>query len=164
MNQPLRISWRHLQPSPTVEALVRRKAAHLERFHDRITACAVTLELPQRHQRLGKHFRVRIEISVPGETLVVGRDPAASKVHEDLAAAVNAVFREARRALEAHAGRLEARVRPARSARSRIPSSIRRTRTNEPTSESASQTSPPGPRRQRSRVRKTSRVPPPSEG
>jgi len=164
VNVPLKIAWRHLHPVDSVDALIRKKAAHLERHHDRITGCAVTLELPQRHQRLGKHFRVRIEITVPGETLVVGRDPAASNAHEDLVAAVNGAFREARRVLDAHAGRLEARVRPARSARSRIPSSIRRTMTNEPTSESASQASPPGPSRQRSRLRKTSRVPPSAEG
>lgn len=164
MNIPVRIAWRHLHPVEAVNELVRKKAAQLERFHERISSCGVTIELPQRHQRLGKHFRVRVEIVVPGATLVVGRDPGDSKAYEDLVAAVNAAFREARRLLDDHAGRLEGRSRPARSTRSRIPKSILRTMKNEPTSESTSQTSPPGPGRQRSRVRKTSRVPPSGAG
>lgn len=160
MSVPVRIAWRHLHPVEEVDELVRKKAARLERFHERISSCAVTVELPQRHHRLGKHFRVRIELAVPGATLVVGRDPSASKAHEDLVAAVNAAFREARRMLDDHAGRLEERLRPSRSTRSRTPASILRTMKNEPTSESAIQKRPPGPSDQRSRVRKTSRVPP----
>jgi len=108
----VRIAWRHLEPSEPVEALVRKKAARLQRLHERMTSCAVTLELAQRRQKQGKHFRVRIEIGVPGgKRLVVGRDPRESRVHEDLVAAVHAAFSEVRRQLEDRVRRLDHRVK-----------------------------------------------------
>jgi len=58
---------------------------------------------------------------VPGERLVVGRDPAKTRSHEDLYAAVNAAFREARRQLQDHARRFDARVKVhAEPARGRV--------------------------------------------
>ena len=112
MTAPVRISWHHLQPSEAVEDLVRKKVARLERLQERMTSCAVTLELPQRRHMQGKHFRVRIEIGVPGgKKLVVGRDPGSSRVHEDLVAAVNAAFHEARRQLEDRVRKVDHRVK-----------------------------------------------------
>ncbi len=111
MQTPVKVAYRHLRSSPAVTELVQEKVKKLERYFDRITACAVTLEVPQRHHHLGKHYRVRIEMRVPGETLVVGRDPKESRAHEDLYAAIQAAFREAKRQLQDHARRSDHRVR-----------------------------------------------------
>jgi len=112
MTESVRITWRHLEPSDAVVELVRKKAARLARLNERMTSCAVALELPQRRHRQGKHFRVRIELGVPGgKKLVVGRDPKKSRAHEDLVAAVNAAFAEARRQLEDRVRRLSHRVK-----------------------------------------------------
>jgi len=112
MTELTRIAWHHLEPSEAVEELVRKKATRLQRLHERMTSCAVTLELSQPRQKQGKHFRVRIEIGVPGgKRLVVGRDPKESRAHEDLVSAVNAAFSEARRQLEDRVRRLDHRVK-----------------------------------------------------
>jgi ribosomal subunit interface protein len=111
MQTPVKIAFHHMKPSEAVSALVLERAGRLERYFDRITGCAVTLEAPGRHHRHGKHYRVRVELQVPGERLVVGRDPAQTRSHEDLFAAVNAAFREARRQLQDHARRFDHRVR-----------------------------------------------------
>lgn len=111
MEKPVKIAYHRLSPSDAVSDLVRQKVARLERYFDRITGCSVTLEVPGHRHRHGKHFRVRIELAVPGERLVVGRDPAQTKTHEDLVAAINAAFQEARRQLEDHARRADHRVR-----------------------------------------------------
>lgn len=112
MQRPLQLSWHHVDPSEAVESHVREHVARLERLHDRITGCAVTLEAPGRHHRQsGSQYRVRIELTVPGSRLVVGRDPPRSLAYSDLTVAINAAFREVRRQLEDHFGRLEARVR-----------------------------------------------------
>ena len=112
MQIPVKIAYHGLQPSAVVSELVRAKTSRLERYFDRITGCLVALEGPGRHHRLGRHYRVRIELSVPGEKLVVGRDPAETRSHQDLYAAINAAFREARRQLEDHARRRNHRARP----------------------------------------------------
>jgi ribosomal subunit interface protein len=111
MQTPVKIAYHGLRASEVVSQFVRKKAAKLERYFDRITGCTVALEVPSTHHRHGKHYRVRIELSVPGERLVVGRDPAKTKSHEDLYAAVNAAFREAKRQLQDHARRFDHRRR-----------------------------------------------------
>jgi cold shock CspA family protein len=85
----------------------------------------VTLEAPSHHHRqAGPKYRVRVELSVPGARLVVGRDPTRTREHGDLLAAVNAAFREARRQLQDHVRRIDQRVKahaePARAVVARI--------------------------------------------
>jgi cold shock CspA family protein len=112
MMKAIQLRWHHVHPSPAVEQRVRDKAAQLERFHGRITGCSVTLEAPSHHHRQsGPKYRVRVEVSVPGAMLVVGRDPTKTRAHGDLLAAVNAAFREARRQLQDHARRVAGRTK-----------------------------------------------------
>jgi len=112
MMKPVQIRWHHLRPRPAVEQRVRDQAAKLERYFDRITGCSVTLEAPSHHHRQsGWMFRVRVELSVPGRTLVAARDPAKTRAHTDLTVAINAAFREARRQLQDHARHLDRRVK-----------------------------------------------------
>jgi ribosomal subunit interface protein len=112
MQRELKLTWNHVLPSEAIEALVRRHVARLERFHERITGCAVTMEAPSRHHRQsGSKYRVRIELDVPGTRLVVSRTPDGGGAHEDLYSAVHAAFREARRRLQDHAQRADRRVK-----------------------------------------------------
>jgi len=112
MQKPLQLRWHHVDPSDAVASHVREHVSRLERVYDRITGCAVTLEATSGHHRhSGSKYRIRIELSVPGRTLVVGRDPMKAWAHSDLSLAVNAAFREARRQLEDHVRRLDARVK-----------------------------------------------------
>ena len=126
MERPIRIAFHGMTPSDDVARRVEEKARRLERYFDRIVGCQVTVELPGRRHRHGKHVRVRVELKVPGRTLVVGRDPDENVEHEDLDAALNAAFREARRQLEDHARRRDhraaprARVAPARGRVTRV--------------------------------------------
>ena len=112
MQRPLQLRWHHIEPSEALEALVREETSRLERFWDRIVGCSVAIEAPSRHHRQsGAKYRVRIELSVPGAKLVVGRDPPRTSAHADAYAAVNEAFREMRRQLEDHVRQVEARVR-----------------------------------------------------
>jgi ribosomal subunit interface protein len=112
MQRPLQLRWHNVDPSDAVAAHVEEEVARLERAWDRIVGCAVTLEAPsRRHRHSGWKYRVRIELSVPGARLVVGRDPPRTWAHSDLYLALKAAFREARRQLEDHARRLDARVK-----------------------------------------------------
>lgn len=112
MRKALQVRWHGLEPSDAVVDHVQKKADHLERYYPRITGCVVTLEEASRHHRhSGGQYRVRVELSVPGQTLVVGRHPPRSRAHTDLHAAVDAAFREARRQLLDHARRIDGRVK-----------------------------------------------------
>ncbi len=102
MQVPLHITFRHMDPSPPLEAQIRRRAAELEQFFDRITACRVTLESRHRHGRQGNLFEVRIDLVVPGREIVVGRDSGFNHAHEDAHVAVRDAFDALRRRLEDH--------------------------------------------------------------
>jgi ribosomal subunit interface protein len=96
MQIPLQISFRNMDPSPAVEAIVREKAAKLDRFFDRIVSCDVTIEAPHRHHHKGKLYKVRIDIGMPGN---------------DVNVAIRDAFDAAVRQLEDHARKLRGDVK-----------------------------------------------------
>jgi ribosomal subunit interface protein len=111
MELPLQISFRNMDPSPAVEERIRKKAAKLERFHDRIVGCNVVVEAPHRHQHKGKLYTVRLDISVPGKDIVVDRAGPADPAHEDVYVAIRDAFAAAARQLEDHARRMRGDVK-----------------------------------------------------
>ncbi|MGH6866650.1 MAG: HPF/RaiA family ribosome-associated protein [Methyloceanibacter sp.] len=111
MQIPLEISFRNMDPSPAVEARIRKKAEKLERFHDRIIGCSVVVEAPHRHHHKGKLYSVRIDISVPGRELVVDRAKPADHAHEDVYVALRDAFEAATRQLEEHSRRIRGDVK-----------------------------------------------------
>ncbi len=90
---PLDIVFRGMDPSPSVEDAIRRQATRLALVAGRVQRCHVVVELPHRHHRHGGCFQVRIEVTVPGRTMIVSRG------HEDAYVALNDAFRVARRQL-----------------------------------------------------------------
>jgi ribosomal subunit interface protein len=100
MQVPLQISFRNMEASPAIEAEIRRKAAKLEAFSDRITSVRVVVETPHRQHRQGKHFHVRVDVRMPGRELVVSRDPAEHDAYEDVYVAIRDAFDAAKRQVE----------------------------------------------------------------
>ncbi|MGO8842952.1 MAG: ribosome hibernation-promoting factor, HPF/YfiA family [Methyloceanibacter sp.] len=111
MQVPLQISFRNMDPSPAVEAVVREKAAKLDRYFDRIVSCDVTVEAPHHHHHRGKLYKVRIDIGVPGKDVHVNQEGAQNHAHEDVYVAIRDAFDAAVRQLEDHARRLRGEVK-----------------------------------------------------
>jgi cold shock CspA family protein len=111
MQMPPQISFHQLDPSPALAADVKKWVDELERFFDRIISCRVSIEAPHRHHHQGRLYRVRIEIGVPGEHIVVRRSPDEHGAHADAYVAVRDAFREARRQLEDYARRMRGDVK-----------------------------------------------------
>lgn len=82
-----------------VEGQVRRWVEKLDRAFGRIQRCDTWIEQPHTSGRKGNTFRVRVELAVPGDTLVVSREHG----QENAYAAVADAFRAARRQLQDHA-------------------------------------------------------------
>ena len=84
---PTQVTFRGLAHSDAVEAEIRERVGWLEQFYSGIVRCRVLLELPHRHRRYGRHFHVRLDITVPGsDPIVVSHEPslhARSKDEED---------------------------------------------------------------------------------
>lgn len=128
MQLPLQVSFHEVPHSDSIERHVRKRAAKLDRFFDRVTSCRVAVEAPHRHSHYGKRYRVRIDITIPGHEIAIARNPAQNAKHEDLHAAIDDAFDDAERRLEDAAKRMMGHVKAGRhaSARGRVSKLFRR--------------------------------------
>lgn len=117
------ITFRNMQPMPKLEAAVLKEASRLERFFPRIVSCRVAIEGPRREE-FGGLYRVRIDLGVPGEELLVDETPtlhgtlrargAMRRTKEDEPhreqrypeLAIREAFNEMRRRLQDYVGRI----------------------------------------------------------
>jgi ribosome-associated translation inhibitor RaiA len=99
MSFPLQITFHGIPHSDALEAWIHEWAGKLEHTHARIQRAEVVVELPHRHRRHGKAFRVRLTLHVPGGNIVVDHDPGVDAAHEDPYVAVRDSFAAARRQL-----------------------------------------------------------------
>ncbi|MBZ5600744.1 MAG: cold shock domain-containing protein [Acidobacteriia bacterium] len=128
MTLPPQITLRNMDPIADLEPAVLKEIAVLERFFARIMSCRVMIEGP-RGRRFGGLYRVRIDLGVPNEELVVEhvpslhgtlRDIEASKktkqsepkrTRRDVNRAIHQAFREMRRRLQDYARRLQGQTK-----------------------------------------------------
>jgi len=101
---PLRIAVKDIPQSEAIEAKIREKAAKLAHFFERITSCDVTVESPERRHHKGKLYNVHVRIHVPGEEIVISREPS-----EDVYVAIRDAFEVAKRKLDEYAARRRGR-------------------------------------------------------
>jgi len=123
MRAAFEIAFRNMQPAPAVERDVRERVEKLERFCPELMSCRVVVEAPHRRHHKGNLYHVRVDLTVPGEELVAGRDPAERHSHEDVHVAVRDAFEAARRQLQEYKGRHREempRVRPGLSPHGRV--------------------------------------------
>jgi cold shock CspA family protein len=116
---PIQITFRGFAGSEALDAEIRDHVAWLEQFYEGIVRCRVLVELPHRHRHGGRHFHVRVEVTVPGSApIVVGHEPSLhaglkdvedetarkrteiERVHRYAGVAIREAFDAARRRLE----------------------------------------------------------------
>ena len=114
MESAPQVTFRHVPPSPALEAAILEKATKLDRLCDRILTCRVVVEAPQHRHRRGNLYHLRIEVAVPGRELVVTRAPSQDHAHEDMYVVIRDAFDAMRRQLEDHVRQERAVDRDAR--------------------------------------------------
>ncbi|MGE3178253.1 MAG: HPF/RaiA family ribosome-associated protein [Vicinamibacterales bacterium] len=91
MTTPVHVTFRDLAVNPTLETLIHERADALrETFRD-LLSCRVLVEIPHRHHRSGNRYHVRIELTVPGETIVATHQPSLAPRRDDDAPATKSV-------------------------------------------------------------------------
>lgn len=108
MKLAMQIAFKNMEHSEWIEALVREHAQKLDKFCDRIMSCRVVIEMPHKHQRRGKFYQVLVDITVPGDEIVVNREASEHGGTEDVAVAVRESFECAERLLEDYSNRKRA--------------------------------------------------------
>lgn len=100
MKVPLEISYRNVEKTDALEALIHEKVAKLERFCDHISSCRVAVEKPHENPKSGSPYRVRIDLTVPpGHELVAVKNPAEGDQYDPLETVIRSAFEAARRQL-----------------------------------------------------------------
>ena len=115
MKLPLELSFLNMEPSESMEQDVRNKTAKLERFAKHITAYKVVIEAPHKHHHKGNLFHVRINITLPGQEIIVNRAPGEHHAHEDVYVAIRDAFNAADRQLEDFVSKQLGKVKQHRS-------------------------------------------------
>ncbi len=111
MKAPLQITLRDMPHSDAIEAAIRKRAEKLEQISDNILRCHVVIEATHRHKHQGKHYQVRIDVTVPGDEIAIGRDPTERGDREDVYVAIRDAFDAAKRMLQNHGQRIRGEVK-----------------------------------------------------
>lgn len=111
MELPLQIAFRNTDPLPHLEEVVRRRAEALDRFCEHIMACRVVIDVPHRHHKHGNQYRVRVDVTVPDDELVVNREAAGHDLARDPEQAIREAFETAARLLEDYVRRRRGNVK-----------------------------------------------------
>ena len=111
MQLPLQISFRHMNHSDAIEAIIREKAAGLDRFAPDIMSCRVVVDLAGKHHQHGNQYAVRIDLTLRGGEIAVTREPSEHAEYKEIAVALRDAFDSAQRCLEDHVRRRRGAVK-----------------------------------------------------
>ena len=87
MQLPPTITFRGTEATAALEADIRRRIERLEPYYSPIMGCRVLVEPAQRHHEAGNRYHVRIDLTVPGEELVVAHEGGLHATAQDMDAA-----------------------------------------------------------------------------
>jgi putative sigma-54 modulation protein len=125
MTTALDIHFHGLEKSEAVENKVRDKVAKLQRHFDRMTACRVVLEAPNRNAAKAKVFQVKIEISVPsGKPIIINHEREGASAQDDLSLAIRDAFEAATRRVDEVGAKMADRAKSERGRRRPAPQAI----------------------------------------
>jgi ribosome-associated translation inhibitor RaiA len=104
MQIPIQITFHGIDKSDAVEGKINERVYKIGKYSNRIIGCRVVVESHHKsHSNLNTNaapFHVTIHLSVPGEDLVVRRDPKEMRAHEDMQIALRDSFEAMERRLK----------------------------------------------------------------
>lgn len=102
MQVPLQITFRNIPPSKAISDRIKQQFDKLCQFYDRIIDCRVVVEIPHQHHYKGNSYHIRINLTLPGEKLVIDRDNCDS-FNQNAYIAIRDAFNAAKRRLKQYA-------------------------------------------------------------
>src|SRR4028119_1293700 len=98
MKVPPEITFRGVEKTAGLEALVQEKIAKLEEVCNYISSCHIAIEKPNESTSNGSPYRVRVDITVPpGHELVAESKPGEGPQYDAGEIAIRDAFRAGRR-------------------------------------------------------------------
>jgi ribosome-associated translation inhibitor RaiA len=102
MQRPLQITYKGMESSPSFDAIIHDRVAHVERLYPRLIGCRVVIEVPHRGAETAKvPIAISVEADLPGRGPVVGKDEEGRHdAKGDHAAPLNRAFDAVERQLK----------------------------------------------------------------
>ena len=97
MQNSLQILFRDIPHSEAIDADIRKRVAKLEKVCGDLISCSVSVEADGKNKTHGKLYKVRVDVTVPGDELVVD---GHRTMNEDAYVAVRDSFDATTRQLE----------------------------------------------------------------
>jgi ribosomal subunit interface protein len=110
MQTAVQITVRGMEHSAALDEHIRTKAAKLEQYLSPVISCRVVVEAPHKRHHQGRHYVVRLDITVPGHEIVVNQEH-----DEEVYVALRDAFDAAKRQLEDYAHIRRGETRKGRS-------------------------------------------------
>jgi hypothetical protein len=121
MQVPVHVVLKGVAQPAAVREEVIKAATGLERFHDRVTACRVSVTNPDTRHRTGNLLDVHVVLSVPGRAdIVISRRAEDQPEREHVSVSLRKAFSQARRRLQDTVREMRGDVKTSR-ARTRAP-------------------------------------------
>jgi cold shock CspA family protein/ribosome-associated translation inhibitor RaiA len=106
-----RITYRDFDPPLLADQPIRERIGKLERIAPRIIGCNVVAETLGRQHQTGNLYHFRIEVSVPGDDLVVNKQQNDKHAHEDFFVAMRDAFDAMERQLRARSAKIRGDIK-----------------------------------------------------
>ncbi len=100
MQLPLQITFRHMDPSDSIQAMIHEKAIKLDQFAEHIMSCRVVVQPAGKHHVHGNLYEIHIDLTLPGNEIVVSHGSSQHSEDKVVSVAVRDAFDSARRQLE----------------------------------------------------------------
>ena len=114
MQNPLQITFKDMDVSTNVHRRIEEKVAKLERHFPRMIGCQVVIAKCVKgtaNKQLLRLFEVHIDVEMPGEMIVVERNPALKGVGENLYLTIKLAFDTMERRLRAFCDKQRSHVK-----------------------------------------------------
>lgn len=107
----VQISFRGMSSSPAMEQDIREHFDRLERLAPATTQGRAVVERPQAQHHRNAPVTIRLEIHVPGETLVASHTGDADPAHQDPRVTIRHAFEALKRQVQDHNHRVHGEVK-----------------------------------------------------
>ncbi len=111
MQIPIQIALKDLDHDDSIESRIRQKAERLDQFASDIIRCRVMLEPVAKHHIHQTLYKIRIDVTLPGKTISVTREPSMQWEHGEIHSAIGDAFDLTFRQLEDYVRRRRGQVK-----------------------------------------------------
>jgi len=112
METKIEISFHNMPPSEALEKRIHKKIDKLLIKYPFLEKIRVMVDSPHHHKQKGNLYQLRIDMHIPGQELVVNKQPGGEmQAHENPYTTVNSAFKAATHKLEKHAQKLQGKTK-----------------------------------------------------